>query len=128
MLAKAIQKRGHPIVLSLSPGPVLIDKAWHYEKCANMWRITDDLWDDWDMVKNMFFRCELWQNHVSEGCYPDCDTLPLGIIGKGFGDELESVTAALSLQDLWTGELLSPENSIIKASLPVHGCVLYRIL
>lgn len=87
MLGKAIEKCGRPIVLSLSPGPALIEKAWHYEKYANMWRITDDLWDDWELVKRMFCRCELWQNHVSEGCYPDCDMLPLGMIGKGFGDE-----------------------------------------
>lgn len=87
MLSHAISKCGRPIVLSLSPGPALIEKAWHYAKHANMWRITDDLWDDWSMVKNMFYRCELWQNHVTEGCYPDCDMLPLGRIGKGFGQE-----------------------------------------
>ena len=87
MLAKAIQKCNRPIVLSLSPGPALIDKAWHYEKYANMWRITDDMWDTWPAVKNMFYRCELWQNHVSEGCYPDCDMLPIGMLGKGFGQE-----------------------------------------
>lgn len=86
-LSNAIQKCGRPIVLSLSPGPALIEQAWHYEKHANMWRITDDLWDDWGMVKNMFYRCELWQNHVSAGNYPDCDMLPLGVIGKGFGKE-----------------------------------------
>lgn len=87
MLANAIQKCGRPIVLSLSPGPALIDQAWHYEKYANMWRITDDFWDNWKLLKNMFWRCELWQNHVSEGCYPDCDMLPLGKVGKGFGEE-----------------------------------------
>lgn len=87
MLAKAIQKCGRPIVLSLSPGPALIDRAWHYEKYANMWRITDDYWDDWKYLKDMFTRCELWQSHVAEGCYPDCDMLPLGWVGKGFGDE-----------------------------------------
>lgn len=87
MLAKAIQRCGRPIVLSLSPGPALIDKAWHYEKYANMWRITDDFWDHWDLLKDMFQRCELWQNHVSEGCWPDCDMLPLGKLGKGFGEE-----------------------------------------
>lgn len=87
MLAKAIQKCGRPIVLSLSPGPALIDKAWHYEKYANMWRITDDFWDNWTLLKNMFRRCELWQNHVSAGCYPDCDMLPLSKVGKGFGEE-----------------------------------------
>lgn len=75
------------MVLSLSPGPAIIKKAWHYEKYANMWRITDDLWDSWPLLLNMFERCELWQNHVSEGCYPDCDMLPLGYVGKGFGEE-----------------------------------------
>lgn len=87
MLSRAIQKCGRPIVLSLSPGPALIDKAWHYKKYANMWRITDDFWDNWTLLKDMFNRCELWQNHVSEGCYPDCDMLPLGYLGKGFGEE-----------------------------------------
>ena len=84
MLHAAIMKTGRPIVLSLSPGPALIDKAWHYEKYANLWRITDDLWDKWELLRNMFDRCELWQNHVSEGCFPDCDMLPLGWLGKGF--------------------------------------------
>lgn len=87
MLAKAIQRCGREIVLSLSPGPALIDKAWHYETYANMWRITDDFWDDWRLLKDMFRRCELWQSHVSEGCFPDCDMLPLGYLGKGFGQE-----------------------------------------
>lgn len=85
MLQRAIQKSGRDIVLSLSPGPALIEKAWHYEKFANMWRITDDFWDKWDLLRNMFDRCELWQNHVAEGSYPDCDMLPLGKLGKGFG-------------------------------------------
>ncbi|MDE7297670.1 MAG: glycoside hydrolase family 27 protein [Lachnospiraceae bacterium] len=84
MLHEAIMKTGRPIVLSLSPGPAIIDKAWHYEKYANMWRITDDFWDNWKLLLNMFERCELWQNHVSEGCFPDCDMLPLGWLGQGF--------------------------------------------
>lgn len=87
MLHKAIQKCGRGIVLSLSPGPARIEEAWHYEKYANMWRITDDFWDKWDLLLNMFERCELWQRHVSEGCYPDCDMLPLGYVGMAFGHE-----------------------------------------
>lgn len=87
MLARAIAKCGRPIVLSLSPGPALIEHAWHYETYANMWRITDDFWDKWELLKDMFHRCELWQNHISKGCYPDCDMLPLGWLGKGFGAE-----------------------------------------
>ena len=85
MLHKAIRKSGRDIVLSLSPGPALIEKAWHYGKYANMWRITDDFWDRWDLLRNMFDRCELWQNHVAPGSWPDCDMLPLGKLGGGFG-------------------------------------------
>lgn len=64
MLQHAIEKCGRDIVLSLSPGPALIEKAWHYETYANMWRITDDFWDTWELLYDMFRRCELWQNHV----------------------------------------------------------------
>lgn len=70
--------------------PALIEQAWHYETYANMWRITDDFWDHWDGLKDMFHRCELWQTHVSKGCYPDCDMLPLGCLGKGFGEERQT--------------------------------------
>lgn len=129
MLHAAIQKTGRDIVLSLSPGPALIEKAWHYEKYANMWRITDDFWDDWKLLRNMFDRCELWQNHVAQGSYPDCDMLPLGKLGKGFGKEWDTrftkdeqitmmtlwcifgsplmIGAELTLLDDWTRELLT---------------------
>lgn len=90
MLHRAIEKCGRPIVLSLSPGPAHIDRAWEYGKYANMWRITDDFWDDWKLLKAMFRRCALWQDHVKKGCYPDCDMLPLGYLGKGFGHERQT--------------------------------------
>ncbi len=90
MLHRAIMKSGRNIVLSLSPGPAHIDKAFHYCENANMWRITDDFWDNWDLLKNMFMRCEMWQDHVKTGCYPDCDMLPIGMVGAGFEDERQS--------------------------------------
>ena len=90
MLHDAIQACGRPMILSLSPGPAKIEEAWYYETYANMWRITDDLWDNWCLVRTMFDRCELWQNHVSSGCYPDCDMLPLGTLGKGFREERQT--------------------------------------
>lgn len=90
MLHRAVMKCGRPIVLSLSPGPAHIDRAWEYGKYANMWRVTDDFWDNWEALKAMFSRCELWQDHVKTGCYPDCDMLPLGKVGKGFGQERDT--------------------------------------
>lgn len=91
MLHKAIENCGRPIVLSLSPGPALIEESWHYRKYANMWRITDDFWDNWDTLEYMFDRCEKWQDHVGRGCWPDCDMLPLGKVGKHFGQERDTL-------------------------------------
>ena len=90
MLHKAIENCSRPIVLSLSPGPALVDESWHYQKYANMWRITDDFWDHWESLLDMFSRCEKWQDHVSQGCWPDCDMLPLGKLGKHFGEERDT--------------------------------------
>lgn len=87
MLHKAIENCGRDIVLSLSPGPAQVEESWHYRRYANMWRITDDFWDNWETLLHMFERCEKWQDHVSPGCYPDCDMLPLGKVGKHFGQE-----------------------------------------
>ncbi len=87
MIARAIEKTGRPIVLSLSPGPALIEKAAHYCTYANMWRITDDFWDSWQALRKMFDFCEIWQYVASPGCWPDCDMLPVGTVGRGFNAE-----------------------------------------
>jgi hypothetical protein len=84
MIRLAIDKCGRPMVLSLSPGPAIITEAWHLGEYANMWRITDDFWDSWPLLLDMFTRCEIWQDHVKPGNWPDCDMLPLGQIGVGF--------------------------------------------
>jgi hypothetical protein len=34
-------------VLSLSPGPAPLDEVEHFRANAQMWRIEDDLWDNW---------------------------------------------------------------------------------
>ena len=92
MLHEAILRCGRPIVLSLSPGPAKITEAEHYRKNANLWRISDDFWDTWPLLKDMFHRCELWQGQATPGHYPDLDMLPLGVIGGRFGDKTERIT------------------------------------
>ena len=90
MLHRAIENCGRDIVLSLSPGPAVVEESWHYSRYANMWRITDDFWDNWDTLLDMFKRCEKWQLAVGPGCWPDCDMLPLGKVGKHFGEERDT--------------------------------------
>lgn len=112
LIYHAIKSCGRKMVLSLSPGPAVIEKAWHLKKFANMWRITDDFWDNWQLLKNMFERCEVWQRQVSEGCYPDCDMLPIGHLGKGFGEErisnftLEEIKTMLTLWSIFRSPLM----------------------
>lgn len=81
LIRKAIDNCGRDIVLSLSPGPAPLQHANELKANANMWRMTDDFWDKWELLYGMFERCEKWSEHVSEGNWPDCDMLPLGHIG-----------------------------------------------
>ena len=80
MIRRAIDKCGRDIVLSLSPGPAQLSAAQHLCQNANMWRLTGDFWDDWDKLYDMFSKTQQWYGYVSEGCWPDCDMLPLGNI------------------------------------------------
>ena len=80
-LHKAIARTGRPIVLSLSPGPAPLAEVKNLRENAQMWRIEDDLWDDWASVKNMYTRIEGWSTLVTPGGWPDADMLPLGHIG-----------------------------------------------
>ena len=83
MLRHAIDACGRPIVLSLSPGPAPLDHAWHLCQNANLWRMTGDFWDGWKQLYNVFERCEKWAPYVGDGCWPDCDMLPLGKLLAG---------------------------------------------
>ena len=80
-IKKAIDKTGREIVLSLSPGAATVAEAVHLAEYANMWRMTDDFWDNWGLLKKMFDYCRDWFPYVKEGHWPDCDMLPLGKIG-----------------------------------------------
>lgn len=105
MLHKAIEKCGRDVVLSLSPGPAIVEEHDFYRENANMWRITDDFWDHWESLRDMFDRCRSWQEYVTEGGYPDCDMLPLGMLGKGFGHERETnltLDEQKTMMSLWT--------------------------
>lgn len=81
VIQKAIQKTGREIVLSLSPGPAHLEDGSFLQEQANMWRLTDDFWDNWPQLFEMFTKCAKWAPFVGQGSWPDCDMLPLGHIG-----------------------------------------------
>lgn len=66
--------------MSLSCGPSFVENAEHLKQHSTMWRLTGDLWDQWEDIHNMFEKCEAWAPHSGDGHWPDCDMLPLGHI------------------------------------------------
>lgn len=82
-IRKAIDRCGRPMVLSLSPGPTPLADAAHVISHANMWRLTDDFWDDWRLLRHAFDTCNDWTPYRGPGHWPDPDMLPLGAIRVG---------------------------------------------
>ncbi|GIG30071.1 glycoside hydrolase family 27 protein [Cellulomonas marina] len=80
--ARAVERSGRPIVLSLSPGThVSTRHVEHLRANAHMWRISDDLWDRWEDVHAQLARLARWAPFQRPGGWADADMLPLGRIG-----------------------------------------------
>jgi hypothetical protein len=78
-LSRAIRKTGRPMVLSISPGPAPLSEVEFFEKYAQMWRISDDFWDDWNLLRKQFDYARDWAEFVGKNnTWPDADMLPLG--------------------------------------------------
>jgi alpha-galactosidase len=106
-LARALAGTGRQIELSLSPGANLsTEHAEHLTRYAAMWRISDDVWDRWKDVVDMFPRMARWAQYSAPGARPDADMLPLGHIGiraEVGSDRLSRLTAdeQRTLLTLW---------------------------
>jgi hypothetical protein len=106
-LALAIRKTGKPMVLSISPGPAPISEAEFFEKHAQMWRISDDFWDDWKLLKKQFDYTRDWAEYVGKNhTWPDADMLPLGhlrVTAKEGGGSVSKFTAdeQQTMMTLW---------------------------
>lgn len=80
---RAIDRSGRAMVLSLSPGETALTAADHVTRHANMWRISDDFWDEWPLLLSQFKRLADWAPHLRPGAWPDADMLPLGLLAMG---------------------------------------------
>ena len=103
MISGSIAKAARPIVLSLSPGPTPLTAAADVEKYAQMWRISDDVWDIWNdpaipeggfpqSVRRQFTTLANWMQYQLPGHWPDADMLPIGYLGPrpGWGQPRSS--------------------------------------
>ena len=96
-IRKAEQAHGHPMTLSLSPGTrVPTTHLGFLRNHAQLWRISDDLWDRWQDLYAQFARLARWAPLQSTGHWADADMLPLGHIGlraERGGDRSSLLTA-----------------------------------
>jgi alpha-galactosidase len=93
MIHKAIGRSGRAMVLSLSPGPTALENAVEVGKNAQLWRISDDVWDRWEKgkewsqsLKGQFPVIASWAKYARPGNWPDADMLPIGQLAPTPGD------------------------------------------
>ncbi len=87
IFSKALKESKRDIFLSLSPGKAPVEEAEHLSRYANQWRISNDVWDHWRLVKRQFEYCRDWYPHIQDNHWPDADMLPLGKLRLTGADE-----------------------------------------
>jgi len=101
-IARAIAKTGRPMLLSMSPGETPVVRGDHARRHAQMWRISDDFWDEWPLLEAQFTRLENWNPHMGQGGWPDADMLPLGRLALGQRDTKFTPDEQRTLMTLWS--------------------------
>jgi hypothetical protein len=93
--------------LSISPGATPVNEANHVKEHANMWRMVDDVWDQWWYIPQLLEVAQGWYPYIAPGTWPDCDMIPLGRIsirGERGNDRMTRLTKdeQYSLMTLFT--------------------------
>ena len=129
MMSTALKNSGRPIVLSLSPGPTPVDEAADLRQYAQLWRISDDMWDVWakkpgegafpQSLFDQFDVLSRWAPHVTTGHWPDADMLPIGYLGPrpGYGKARESRFTPDEIRTLLTLWCIARSPLILGANL-----------
>ncbi len=100
-LRKAIARTGRKIVFSTSPGETPLSAGPSVNQNANMWRISDDFWDNWKSMYDQFKRLHDWTPYRITGAWPDADMLPLGVLQLGRNTRF-TVDEQYTLMSLWS--------------------------
>jgi hypothetical protein len=127
MLSEALRKTGRPIVISLSPGAAPLDKVDEMRRYAQMWRISDDVWDLWHSdvpypqgVGDQFANVAKWAGKSEPGHWADADMLPLGRLGPapGWGQARETKLSHDEQRTLVTLWCIFPSPLMVGGELP----------
>jgi len=121
MIRRALDRCGRSLVFSTSPGETPVAQAAHVMAHANLWRVSEDFWDNWKSLKHEFTLAARWQPFVGPGHWPDADMLPLGHLSlkhRSVGDDrFAGLTPEeqLTLLSFWC---LLPSPLMVGANLP----------
>lgn len=127
MLSEALRKTGRPIVLSLSPGAAPLGRVDEMRQYAQMWRISDDIWDLWHStvpypqgLGDQFANVAKWAGKSEPGHWPDADMLPLGRLGPnpGWGQARATKLSHDEQRTLMTLWCIFPSPLMIGGELP----------
>ncbi|MDQ8201187.1 glycoside hydrolase family 27 protein [Pelagicoccus enzymogenes] len=77
-VAKAIEKTGKPILLSLSPGGSVDPAAIESFQMAHMLRVTNDVWDTAKHIDECFEAWRKWTGKEADNFWIDMDMIPFG--------------------------------------------------
>lgn len=107
-LHRAILKSGRTILLSISPGPAPVMEAEFFQKHSQMWRISDDFWDEWKLLRQQFEFARDWAPEIGKNnTWPDADMLAIGRLrlasnnGKGEPTKF-TPDEQLTMMTLWS--------------------------
>jgi hypothetical protein len=67
-----------------------------------MWRISDDFWDTWPLLREQFARLQNWSAFRRAGNWPDADMLPLGMLDMGRRRTRLTPDEQITLMTLWS--------------------------
>ena len=101
-IRKAIDRTGRAIVFSTSPGATPVSEGQNVQSQANMWRISDDFWDDWALLRAQFDRLRDWTPYRGAGHFPDADMLPIGVLQMGKNKTHFTRNEQFTLLTLWS--------------------------
>ena len=120
-LATGLKNSGRSIILSLSPGPTPVNSSEHLKQYANLWRVSNDFWDNWRSLDHNFNLFAEWQGNGAPGHWPDGDMIPFGRICERNCDVRPdrwtrfTRNEQLTLMSLWS---LAPSPLMLGMSLP----------
>ncbi len=100
LFSNAVQESGRSMLISASPGPAPVAEVEHLRANVDMWRISNDVWDTWTLVKKQFSYCSSWSPHINGKGRPHADMLPLGKLRLTGGDDWVAGLLSANLADI----------------------------